>query len=166
MTIKSIPLHKREASAKTRQFDGPLFHSSLDPVFEGVPILAKNVQRPASALSVKSRPSSARPQEVLVHRLGGRSANLKGKNIRLIPINNPLQFIGVPDMQATLKYGDVRPGTSHGGRKLPPIKGILTNPDPESTTTHKPVRHVAFDALTGTVENTRMALISRPFSAK
>jgi hypothetical protein len=130
MTIKSIPLHKREASERYKHNDWQVFSHPFEPVWEGV-------ERPTSALLNKIRSTSAKPLDI--HALKGvrKLETLKNRGIRLQPINNTINFSFQEMNHVSRSQWSSRPATSYG-KRLPPITQT---------------RHVAFDQNSDTLES-------------
>ena len=152
ITIKPIPLQKRDMYAARRVIENP---PSPEPAYHfhtvttTTPSLLSSEARPASAKpnlgfsGRPSRPTSAKPQELYGARLHTpvkftpRQQPLRSHH-RLLPLssainqnqnNNSLnEAMYVTSMAKPNSHWESRPSTSsHLNKKLPPLRGIITS---------------------------------------
>ncbi|KAI8902766.1 hypothetical protein BC833DRAFT_572446 [Globomyces pollinis-pini] len=196
ITIRHIPLQKRESSAKfkTDTLGGlNMFQSENLIGATSRPTSGRVLpQRPASARSTLSRPTSARPQEPnplrnqqnISKTTNANSWKRNASGFRLVPIvanqtnnntnqnqtiNEMMYVTSLPQKSAGQTW-DSRGGTNsqnqHLGKKLPPIRGIMTTLDPSVDGPPKAQRHVAFEPTFESVEIHRANPSPRPLSAR
>ncbi|KAJ3276070.1 hypothetical protein HDV01_006240 [Terramyces sp. JEL0728] len=181
ITIRPVPLQKRGSSSRVRS-EIPGFQSANPglAVLESRPTSARPIQRPTSARSNLSRPTSARPQEPSPMRTqmniskGGNTWKRGSTGLRLMPllsstqngINEMIHVTSLPlnQQKATANWIPQANQPQHLSKKLPPIKGIMSNLD--AFDTPKPQKHVNFDPTLEPTEVQKRVPSPRPFSAR
>ncbi|KAJ3322615.1 hypothetical protein HDV06_002829 [Boothiomyces sp. JEL0866] len=182
ITIRPIPLQKRGSSSRVRS-EIPGFQPLNGglAILESRPTSAKPLQRPASARSNLSRPTSARPQEPTPLRTqlniakGGSTWKRSSTGFRLMPLvtsgqngmNDMIHVTSLPINQQKASVTNWVPPTSqsqHLGKKLPPIKGIMSSLD--TLDAPKVQKHVNFDPTLDPTEVQKRVPSPRPFSAR
>ncbi|KAJ3259185.1 High affinity cAMP-specific and IBMX-insensitive 3',5'-cyclic phosphodiesterase 9A [Boothiomyces macroporosus] len=182
ITIRPVPLQKRGSSSRVRsEISGIQPLNGGLTVLESRPTSAKPLQRPASARSNLSRPTSARPQDPTPLRAqlnmskSGNTWKRGSTGFRLMPIvaagqggmNDMIHVTSLPLNQqkaSTTNWTPVPTQSQHLGKKLPPIKGIMSSID--SLDIPKIQKHVNFDPTLDPTEVQKSVPSPRPFSAR